>query len=73
MASITRMPSARWCCSQVPTSYVRHGALISSRYTTVNVVKTILTVLGIGPLGVNDALASSMTELFDRRQKTWTY
>ncbi len=45
--------------------YVRKHAVVSTRYTTVNVVKTISEILGIGPVGINDATASLMSDLFD--------
>jgi hypothetical protein len=31
----------------------------------VNVVKTIEEVLGMGPIGLNDAFATPMAEIFD--------
>ena len=40
--------------------YVRQGALVSTRYTTVNLLRTIEAVLGLKPLGLNDALAMPM-------------
>jgi DNA-binding beta-propeller fold protein YncE len=54
-------------------AYVRRGALISTRYTTVNVVKTIEAILGIGPVGLNDALAVPMSEVFDPSAAGWTF
>lgn len=53
--------------------YVRQHALVSTRYTTVNVVKTIEEILGIGPIGLNDALAAPMSDVFDPDQASWTY
>jgi DNA-binding beta-propeller fold protein YncE len=53
--------------------YVRHGALVSTRYTTLNVLRTIESVLGLKPLGLNDALAMPMADLFDMRQAQWSY
>jgi len=53
--------------------YVRHGAVISTRYTTLNLLRTIETVLGLKPLGLNDALAAPMADLFDPKQSQWTY
>jgi DNA-binding beta-propeller fold protein YncE len=54
-------------------AYVRHHAVVSSRYTTVNVVKTIEEILGIGPIGLNDALAAPMSDVFDANATSWTY
>ncbi|WP_338466174.1 bifunctional YncE family protein/alkaline phosphatase family protein [Novosphingobium sp. ZN18A2] len=53
--------------------YVKHDTLISTRYTTVNVLRTIEAFLGLKPLGLNDAMAAPMADLFDPAQKDWTY
>jgi hypothetical protein len=53
--------------------YVRQHALVSTRYTTVNVVKTIEEILGIGPIGLNDALAAPMAAVFDPTATGWSY
>ena len=52
---------------------VRQGAVVSTRYTTVNVLRTIESVLGLPPLGLNDGLAVPMTDLFDPAATSWTY
>jgi DNA-binding beta-propeller fold protein YncE len=53
--------------------YVKHGAVIPHRYATVNLVRTIEDVLGVGPIGLNDALAEPMAEVFDTRAADWTF
>jgi DNA-binding beta-propeller fold protein YncE len=53
--------------------YVKHGAVVSHRYATVNLVRTIEEVLGFGPMGLNDALAEPMAEVFDTAQADWTF
>jgi YVTN family beta-propeller protein len=53
--------------------YVKQGAVVSKRYTTVNVVRTMVDILGLEPLGLNDAMAEPMTEVFDINQSSWTY
>jgi len=45
--------------------YVKQGAVVSAPYNTVSMVKTIEEVLGLEPLGLNDALAAPMSEVFD--------
>ena len=45
--------------------YVRQGAVVSRGYTTVNLVRTIGAVLGLPPLGLNDAMAEPMGDVFD--------
>ncbi|MGC2031993.1 MAG: hypothetical protein WA642_18380, partial [Steroidobacteraceae bacterium] len=54
-------------------AYVRHRTLVSTRYTTVSVVKTIEEILGIGPIGLNDALAAPMSDVFDPNAASWSY
>jgi DNA-binding beta-propeller fold protein YncE len=53
--------------------YVKQGALVSERYTTVSMLRTIEEVLGIKPLGINDAFQRPMSAVFDLRQKEWIY
>src|SRR5581483_5749946 len=53
--------------------YVKQGAVVSRRYTTVNMVKTIEQVLGLSPMGLNDALAAPMADVFDPKQAEWRY
>ncbi len=53
--------------------YVKQGAVVSKRYTTVNMIRTIVDVLGLDPLGLNDAMAEPMTKVFDTSASTWTY
>jgi DNA-binding beta-propeller fold protein YncE len=53
--------------------YVRQNALVSERYTTVHVLRTIEDVLGIEPLGLNDSSVEPMTAVFDRTLEAWDY
>lgn len=53
--------------------YVRQHVLVSTRYTTVSVVRTIEEILGMGPIGLNDALAAPMADIFDPNQANWSY
>ena len=53
--------------------YVRHHAVVSTRYTTVSMVRTIEDVLGIGHLNLNDAYRRPMTDVFDMRQRAWRF
>jgi hypothetical protein len=52
---------------------VKQGAVVSTFYTTVNMLRTIEDVLGIEPLGLNDGLAVPMSDAFDRKKKDWSY
>jgi DNA-binding beta-propeller fold protein YncE len=47
--------------------------VISKRFNTVTVLRTMEEVLGIKPLGLNDALQSPMTDVFSTHQAPWTY
>jgi YVTN family beta-propeller protein len=53
--------------------YVKHGGVVHERYSTVNIVRTIEDVLGIGHLNLNDAYQRPMTAVFDLKQPAWTY
>ncbi|MGZ5959723.1 MAG: bifunctional YncE family protein/alkaline phosphatase family protein [Rhizomicrobium sp.] len=53
--------------------YVKHGVVISDRYTTVNFLKTMEVVLGLKPLNFHDANAKPMANIFDLAQVDWTY
>jgi len=45
--------------------HVKQGQVISTRYTTVNLLRTIEDVLGITPLNLNDGLARPMADVFE--------
>ena len=64
---------ARRSVAFVVGPYVRQHAVVSTRYTTVNLLRTIEAVLGLKPLGLNDALAAPMADVFDLEQKDWSY
>ena len=53
--------------------YVKRGAVVSTQYNTVDFLRTIEEVLGIGPLNINDALAVPMADVFDMNQATWSF
>jgi DNA-binding beta-propeller fold protein YncE len=53
--------------------YVKRHAVISTRYSTVNILRTIEDILGTDHLSVNDAFQRPMADVFDLSQKTWTY
>jgi YVTN family beta-propeller protein len=53
--------------------YVRQNRVVHERYSTVNIVRTIEDVLGIGHLNLNDAYQRPMTAVFDLHQANWTY
>ena len=53
--------------------YVKHGAVVSKAYTTVNLIRTIEDILGTDHLNIHTATAAPMTDLFDLGQKGWTF
>ncbi len=50
--------------AQVISPYVRAGTVVHTRYDTTSMVRTIDDILGIGPLGLNDANAAPMSDVF---------
>ncbi len=53
--------------------YVRQGAVVSTHYSTVNMLRTIEDVLGIVPLGLNDASVEPMSAAFEPTLRRWSY
>jgi len=53
--------------------YVKQGAVVSTRYNTVNFIRTMKDVLGITTFGINDGTAEPTADLFDLNQAKWTY
>jgi YVTN family beta-propeller protein len=53
--------------------YLKHGAVVSTRYSTVNILRTIEDVLGIEPLSLNDAYQRPMSDIFDLKAKAWSF
>jgi YVTN family beta-propeller protein len=55
--------------------YVKKGAVVSTRYSTVSVLRTITDILGMDHLGMYDASQAPMTDVFDvsPSNATWTY
>ena len=52
---------------------VRRGVVVSTRYTTVNLLKTLERLLDLPALGLNDSLALPMADAFDPAQADWSY
>ncbi|GAC1550227.1 MAG: hypothetical protein NVS2B9_16550 [Myxococcales bacterium] len=53
--------------------YVRRDVVVSRRYNTVNMVRTIEDVLGLAPQGLTDGLTPPMTDVFSREAQPWAY
>jgi YVTN family beta-propeller protein len=57
----------------VAGAYVKHNQVVSTRYNTVNMLRTMEDILGVGPLNLHDATARPMSDVFDLNQASWTY
>lgn len=53
--------------------YVKQHSVVSERYTTVNMIRTMEEVLGLKPLNLHDGNARPMTAVFDLTKSKWTY
>ena len=54
-------------------AYVKQSAVVSTHYTTVNVLRTIEDLLGMKPMGINDDVIEPMADVFTTEYKPWTY
>jgi hypothetical protein len=57
----------------VAGAYVKQSALVSTRYNTLNFLRTIEEVLGLPPMNLNDALASPMADIFNTTPSSWSF
>lgn len=65
---------ARRSIAYVVGAYVRQKAVVSARYTTVSMLRTIGDLLGIKPLSLNAQMTLPMTGVFDLSlQPNWSY
>ncbi len=53
--------------------FVKQGAVVSRRYSTVSMLRTIEDVLGIDPLGLFDGLQEPMMDVFEPVRRHWSY
>jgi YVTN family beta-propeller protein len=53
--------------------YVKQRVVVSQRYNTVSMLRTIEEVLGLQALGLNDAVQPPMSEVFSPQQASWNY
>ncbi len=53
--------------------YVKHDAVVSDYYTTVNMLRTIEDVLGMDHLSIFDANERPMSDVFDLAQADWSF
>jgi hypothetical protein len=53
--------------------YVKQGAVVSNKYTTVSMIATIVDILGMEHLGTYDGLQRPMTDAFSKNTKKWDF
>jgi hypothetical protein len=53
--------------------YVKQGQLVSERYSTVSLIRTIEEILGLPAQNLHDAGVRPMIEIFDPTRTGWTY
>ena len=54
--------------------YVKQGAVVSTRYSQINVLRTIEDILGTEHINLNTAYQRPMTDLFDvRSDGKWSF
>jgi YVTN family beta-propeller protein len=54
--------------------YVKHGKVVSTRYATINMLRTIEDILGLEHLSLHDAGVRPMTDVFEiTKGPNWTY
>ena len=53
--------------------YIKRGEVISTRYSTINMLRTIEDILHLQPMGLNDSLQPPMTNVFTHERKPWVY
>ncbi|HEU4416042.1 MAG TPA: hypothetical protein VFT65_14745, partial [Candidatus Angelobacter sp.] len=53
--------------------WVKQHALITKRFNTVTLLRTMEEVLGLKPLGLYDAVQPGMAEVFSTRPQAWSF
>jgi hypothetical protein len=54
-------------------AYVKQGALVSTQYNTIDLLRTIEMVLGLPPMNLNDALGRPMADVFNTTPSRWSF
>ena len=57
----------------VAGAYVKRGAVVSRKYTTVSFISTIVDILGIEHLGLTDYAALPMADIFKAKPSDWSF
>src|SRR5262249_34205693 len=53
--------------------FVKQGKVVSTRYSTVSMLRTIEDVLGLEHMNLHDAGVRPMADVFDLHQQSWTF
>ncbi len=53
--------------------FVKQHAVVSTYYTTVNMMRTMEDVLGLEHLNLNTATSTPMSDVFDLNQRNWNF
>jgi YVTN family beta-propeller protein len=53
--------------------FVKHHAHVSTRYATVNVLRSIEDILGLEHMNLHDAGVGPMADVFDLHERHWTF
>jgi YVTN family beta-propeller protein len=53
--------------------YVKRGAVVSTRYSTINLLRTMEDILGIDHVSLYTATQPPMTDVFDTTAASWDY
>lgn len=53
--------------------YVKREQVVSTRYSTLNMLRTIEGILHLRPMGLNDGLQRPMTDVFTHESRPWIY
>ena len=54
-------------------AYVKQGAVVSTPYNTIDLMRTMEEVLGLPPMNLNDALARPMADIFNTTPSPWSF
>ena len=57
----------------VAGAYVKQEQVVSDRYSTVNMMRTIEDMLGLEPLGLNDSVSPPMSAALSRNYVSWDF
>ena len=54
-------------------AYVKQGALVSTQYNTIDLIRTMEEILGLPPMNLNDALGKPMADVFTTTPSPWSF